>query len=248
MIKLTTSEMKRKQKVERFGGQLLLALACFFIFICTPVYILASSNIMISRTVFPILWDFVQDLTHYLYYWVAFSFLVYISARYTIKSTGFLLLVYAGCSFAKYFFSLLLDNLINSDWSSMNYHMYYVMIDFAGDLLLIGMAFLICYLFLHRKKENITENNCFDFSGMFRLSNPVLKCSFSFSMVLMVSRVVSRLIYDFNYGAPQGRADLIVMILSYFGDIASGVIGYLLMYLIVSQIHLKSEEASQLKK
>jgi len=248
MMDMSTFEMERKRKTERFGGFLLLVLSCFFVFVCTPVYVLASSNVMISRTIFPILWDFVQDVVHYLYYWITFSFLIYLSARYTVRSTGILVLVYAGCSFAKYFFSLLMDSLINSDWSSINYHLYYVMIDVLGDLLLIGIAVLVCYLFLGRKKEDKTQKIGFDFLGVFRLINPVQKCAMLVSALLTVSRVVSRVIFDVNYGAPQGSADLIGMILYYFGDVASGVVGYLFMFLIISQIHLKDETTKQLKK
>ncbi len=243
MIQITTFDMERKKKVERYGSLLLLVISCFFVFVCTPIYVLSSSNILISETIFPVLWDFVQDAAHYLYYWVAFSFLVYLFARYSARATGILTLVYIGCSFLKYFLSLLLVNLINSDWSSMNYHFYYVMVDFFGDLMLLGLAFLLCYLLFQRKR---TEKNInFNFSGMFGISNLVLKCALSVSLILMVSRLGSRIIFDIDNGAPRGTADLLGMILYYLGDLASGLIGYLLMFLIISQIHLKDEEARQ---
>ena len=245
-MQITTLETERQHKVERYGGLLMLALAGFFVFVCTPVYVLASSNIMISTTAFPVLWDLVQDAVHYLYYWVTFSFLAYLTARHSIKSIRLLSLVYAGCSFAKYFFSVLVVNLINSDWTSMNYHFYYVMVDFLGDLVLIGITILLCYLFLHRKKAE--KNIGFDFSGVLDFSASVLKCILIISSVLMLSRLGSRIIFDLDNGAPRDISDLIGMILYYLGDIASGVIGYLVMFLVVSQIHLKDEEAKQLKK
>ena len=243
---ITPQKTERQQKVERYGGLLMLALTGFFVLICTPVYVLASSNIMISRTIFPILWDFVQDMVHYLYYWIAFSFLAYLTARDSLKSIGFISLVYVGCSFAKYFFSVLVSNVINSDWSSMNYHFYYVMVDFFGDLVLLGIAVLFCYLFLHRKREE--KNIGFGFAGMFDFSSSVLKSILMISLVLTVSRLGSRIIFDIDNGAPRGISDLLSMILYYFGDIASGVIGYLLMFLVISQIHLKDEEARQHNK
>ena len=236
-MQITTSEIEKKKRIERYGGLLLLAMTCFFIFICTPVYVLASSNVMISTTIFPVLWDFVQDAAHYLYYWIAFAFLIYLFARCSIKSTGFLALVYAGCSFLKYFLSLLLVNLINSDWTSMNYHLYYVSVDVLGDLVLLGVAFLICYLLLHRKREE--KNIGFDFSGMFQVSNLVLRCALLISIVLMIGRLGSRVIFDLDDGAPRGIADLLGMILYYLGDIVSGLVGYLLMFLILSKLHLK---------
>ena len=240
-MQITSSEMERKKRIERHGGLLMLALTCFFVFVCTPVYVFSSSNIMISRTIFPVLWDFVQDVSHYLYYWVAFAFLIYISARYSIKSTGFLALVFTGCSFMKYLLSLLLVNLINSDWSSMNYHLYYVSVDVLGDLVLLGIAFLICYLLLHRKREE--KNIDFDFSRICHISNLVLKCTLLISLVLMVSRLGSRIVFDINNGAPRGIIDLLGMILYYLGDLGSGVVGYLLMFLILSKIHLKDESS-----
>ena len=237
---------ERQQKVERYGGLLILALTGFFVFVCTPVYVLASSNIMISRTIFPILWDFVQDAVHYLYYWTAFSFLAYLTTCYSLKSIGFISLVYTGCSFSKYLFSVLVSNMINSDWTSMNYHFYYVMVDFVSDLVLLGIAVLLCYLFLHRKREK--KKIGFDFAGMFDFSAAVLKSILTISLVLTASRLGSRIIFDINNGAPRGISDLLSMILYYFGDVASGVIGYLLMFLVISQIHLKDEEAKRYDK
>ena len=130
----------------------------------------------------------------------------------------------------------------------MNYHMYYVMIDVLGDLLLMGIAFLFCYLFLQRKREQKEKQIGVGFSSVFHFTNPALRCALLISLILMVSRLISRVIFDLNYGAPQGSADLLGMILYYFGDVASSVIGYLVMFLILSQIHLKDEEAKQLKK
>ena len=244
VMNLNKIEIERKQKVERFGALLLLVLAGFFVFVCTPVYVLASTNIMISGTAFPIFWDFIQDVNHFLYYWVAFSFLIYLSARYTVRSTRLLLLVYAGCSFLKYFLSLMVDNLIHADWTSMNYHLYYMMIDVLGDWLLMSMVFLLCYVFFERVKEK-KKTISFDFSGVLQLSNPVLKCTLLVSLMLMVCRLLSRFLYDVNYGAPQSRADLIGMIVYYFGDVLSGIVGYFLVFLIISRIYLKDEEAAR---
>ena len=240
-MQMNVSETEKKKRIQRYGGLLMLAVTCFFVLVCTPVYVFSYADIMIRDTIFPVLWDFVQDAVLYLYYWIAFSFLIYLFARYSAKSTGFLVLVYVGCSFLKYFLSLLISNLIIPDWGSMDYHLYYVSIDVFGDLVLLGIAFLICYLLLHRKRKE--KNIKFDFSKIFQASNLILRCAMLISVVLMVSRLGSRAIFDINAGAPLGTVDLFGMILYYLGDIGSGVIGYLLMFLILSKIDLRDESS-----
>ncbi|MBR7098826.1 MAG: hypothetical protein IKC59_05360, partial [Clostridia bacterium] len=122
MMRLSAREDERKRKTERFGGFCLLALALFYALICTPVYILSSTNITLSETVFPLVWDFVQDAVQFLYYWTAFAFVFYFAVQFSLGHAKKIVFTYAACSFGRYFLSLFVGYLMlagTSGWSSL---------------------------------------------------------------------------------------------------------------------------------
>ena len=245
MMRLCAREDERKQKTERLGGLLLLALAMFYALICTPVYILSSTNIMISTTAFPIIWDFVQYLVQFSYFWIAFAFVIYLSVRYSMKDAKMLLLIFAGCSAGRYFLSLLVGYAMlagSSGWDALSSDLLYMLLDILGDWLQMGLAVLLVYLFVMRKKKS-DQAISLHFPSLLCFSSPVLLCVLCVSFLPSISSLLSRVNYDLFFGAPQSAADLLWMIFYYCGDVLSGVIGYLVIFLLITQLYLKDEEA-----
>lgn len=245
MFKLFSREIDQKQKIEQFGGFLMLALAAVYAFICSPVNIFSYSNILISNSAFPIFWDFINDAVQYLYLWIAFAFVIYFSTKYSIKECWKLLTFFTSCSLGRYLFSLLISLAINNDWEVFGYEFKYVLIDVLSDLLMMGAVILLIYLTVVRNTKQGTRIESVQYVSLLQISNPLIRCILASAFVPALLRVVARIFYDLFLGAPQGKADLISMIVYYTGDILCGVIGYLVIFLLVSQLKLKDEEARQ---
>ena len=236
----------QKRKTERFGCLLLMALAAFYAFVCTPVYILSVTNIIIANGVFPILWDFVQSAVQLFYYWTAFAFTLYFSVRYSLKDSKGILTVYGICSVGRYLFSLLIGDLMTAGFDTLGTDLIYVMADVLGDWLQMGLAVLLIYLLLLRHKQARPSAELLGFTSLTAFSNPVQRCALAVAFVPALLSVLARIRYDIFYGAPQiGTGDLLWMIFYYCGDVLSGVIGYLILFLMIAQIYLKDEEGSR---
>ncbi len=235
----------QKRKTERFGCLLLIALAGFYAFVCTPIYILSVTNIVIASGVFPILWDFVQSAVQLFYYWTAFAFTLYFSVRYSLRASFRLLAVFGVCSVGRYFFSLLIGNLMTADFETMGTDLIYVAVDILGDWLQMGLAVLLIYLLLLHNKQERPSADRLRFTSLTAFSNPVQRCALAVAFVPALLSVLARIRYDIFYGAPQiGSGDLLWMIFYYSGDVLSGVIGYLILFLMIAQLNLKNEEES----
>lgn len=243
MMCLSVQEIEKKRKTERFGGICLLSLALFYALICTPVYILSSTDIAIMKTAFPLIWDFVQDAIQFLYYWTAFAFVFYLAVQFSLKHTKGVLAAYALCSVGRYFISLAVGYLMlagTSGWSSLGADLLYMVFDILGDWLQMAVSVLMIYLILIRKREALGNMR---FDSPLKLSNTFLRCILFIAFVPSVMRILSRIRYDLFFGAPQlGTLDLFWMIFYYCGDVLSGVIGYLVLYLLISQLYLRNEE------
>lgn len=245
MSLLFSKEIPQKQRLQRFQNILLFSLASFYALICTPVYILSVTNILISDSVFPVLWDFVQDITQLLYYWVAFSFVIYITSKYSFAECKKTALVYAGCSAGRYLVSLLVGYLLlgaTDGWDSIGSDLIYMAVDILVDWLQMAVVLLVVYLFLARTRTP----GVLDFRSMIAFEHPVLRCTLVVAFVPAFFRILARIRYDIFFGAPQvGTGDLFWMIFYYCSDVLSGVVGYLCLFLILSQINLNVEEEKQ---
>ncbi len=244
MIQLFDEKNGQKRKTERFGCWLLMALAGFYALVCTPVYILSVTNIVISNGIFPILWDFVQSAVQFFYYWTAFAFTLYFSVQYSLKDAKEILTVYGICSVGRYLFSLLIGNLMTLDFEAMGSDLGYMALDVLGDWLQMGLACLLIYTMLLRNKEKRPSAEFLRFSRLTEFSNPVQRCALAVAFIPSLLSILARIRYDIFYGAPQsGTGDLLWMIFYYSGDLLSGVVGYLILFLMIAQLNLKNEEA-----
>lgn len=77
----------------------------------------------------------------------------------------------------------------------------------------------------------------------FSKSNPVQKSGLLISVIFSALLVISRLIYDFSYGAPESSSEIIQMVVGYTADIASGILayGFILLFSVLFFKGLKAE-------
>lgn len=71
----------------------------------------------------------------------------------------------------------------------------------------------------------------YPYHKIFSKSNPLQKSAALASAVYSVLLIISRLIYDFSYGAPQNTSEILQMIAGYSTDILSGIFVYGLILL-----------------
>ena len=221
-------------KAEKRGWLWLAILAGAFAFIGTPVYHWVSSDILLKDLAIPNIWDIVQRSLQFAYYWVLFAVILFVSARRSYKACKNLLAVYAVTSFLRYFFSLLIGFLMLGGWDTFGYDLSFMLLDVAGDLLIGGLAWLLIILLLKNKNGALYEDT--PMTVLFNLHNPISVTMLCMSAIPAVSSLVSRLIFDLFYGAPQSTYDLAWMILYYICDVLSALVGYLVIFLIYNKL------------
>ena len=255
MIQLSDWNHEQKRKTVRLGGVILGALALFYAFVCTPVYIFFASDVQISNTVMPQIWDVVQDATQLAFYWSAFAFVIFLSAKHSVRESVPMIGIYAGCAFGRYFFSLIVGYLMlagSAGFDSLGEDLLYLLIDVLLDLLQMGLVTLLITLLLRTPSNASNEDGAapkckksLHFKALFDFSNAVLRCVAFAALIPAVMRLLARIRFDLFFGAPQNKIDLIWMILSYTGDICCWIIGYLIIFLIVHCLRLSHEAAEK---
>ncbi len=71
----------------------------------------------------------------------------------------------------------------------------------------------------------------YPYQKAFKKSDPLQKTGLLTSVIFSVLLVLSRLIYDFSYGAPESTAEVMQMVVGYASDIIAGILVYIFILL-----------------
>ena len=230
------------RRIQKLGMTVIVATAIFYALICSPVSILINSNVRFHGTILPVLWDFVSILVQYFYYWSFFAFLIYGAAEGGLNACRPLCVTFGAASVVRYFVSLLIGTIIMSDWSGFGYECKSMIPAILGDFMIAGLAILfVCLIFRNQKCMNVAKA----VERVFDPSSPPLIAAMASVAVPSILSLLSRLRFDLFFGDPQSRYDLLTMIVSYAGDVFSIVIGYLVVFLILTTLVKKSQNESR---
>ncbi|MBE6633329.1 MAG: hypothetical protein E7620_03180 [Ruminococcaceae bacterium] len=233
-MKLPTWMDYQNRRLEKLGMIVVAAIAAFYAFICTPIYILISTNVVLLNSILPTVWDLLQILLQFFFYWCFAAFLIACLKGDKERMPRALIVVFVCSSFGRYFISLVIGYLMTEglgEWGFFMNDLLYMMIDVLGDWFICGVAVLASYFLLFRNRiPHKDQERLLDFRDP---ACVVILCSIAFPTLLSIG---SRIISDVFLGAPQNTYDLIWMILAYVGDLLSYPIGYLVVFLLLHRI------------
>lgn len=222
---------------------LLLGIALFYAVVCTPVSIIVGSDNLLGETALPLLVDLVLSVFNYAYFWIAFAFLLYFGVCFGKKTYPAVVAIYLGVTVFRYS-----ANLVSGFYQLsfprpsefVSDYLPYFIIDIFMDAVLFSVAFLIVHLCCERV---IRISKHLPVTKLTDRKNPVSTAAFWLALVPALVQLGSRVIYDLDFGAPQGLADLLWMIFGYLSDGMGLLIGYFVILLLVNRLYVKAEEA-----
>ena len=234
----------RKKKARKSFLIFSVALVLVYAFVFTTVNILITSDALMARSILPVLWGIVMDLSNFLFYWIAFAFLILFGFSYDRKTKGFWI-SYVAVVLVRYLLNQLASSLLLGFYSINDFlsdSLPFILIDIVMDLLQALVAFLIVRKLAQFSKEELTAHIPSD--RLFDLSNPILKTAFWVSVIPAAVRILSRLIYDLFIGIPKSFGDLLWMVTYYLFDLLSFLVGYFVILFCLNRFALKEQRAS----
>ena len=239
-----TVQTVNSKKTSAVGGLILLAIAVFYAAVCTPVSLWSSSDVLIKETGFPQIWDLVQSLVQFLFWWISLAFFTVLALNGGMKEILRFLWWNIAAVIGMNIGSMLVGTAILGslfEWDTFADDLLYALLEVLLALLLIGLAILFIWLLLLRKKAKI-RCEYIPFRKVFDLCNRLQVTLLILAAIPSAVRLISRVIYDAFYGAPQNTADLLWMIFFYFADLLSVFAGYLFLFLLISRMESAKEK------
>lgn len=215
------------RRTAQLCGILLFSAAIFYAAVCTPIYQWSSADIAVSE-VFTLIWDAVQNLVRFAFFWTAAAF-VLVSVRDYERSRAILLLA-GGANLLLHAGSLAAGLIMMRDFDSIGLDLLDLAVSFALDVCQLALFRLIAYLTLERPRRSPEAP---------LPARALILCA----AIPSALQIVSRILYDVAVGAPTGKTDLIVMVTYYLIDLAGVAIGYLAILLISDRLSAKKERA-----
>lgn len=211
----------------------LFCIAIFYAAVCTPVYQWSSADIAISSTVFPVIWDTLQSVIRFLFYWICAALMLFTVQHG--KSTRRVFLLAGAASALLQLGSLAAGLLLMRDTDALGNDLLDVGLSVLLDLLQLGVFRLVAHLTLESKRTPARQERS--------MTHAVLWCATTPSIL----QIVGRICYDIAIGLPTGKADLIWMIAYYLSDLVSIAVGYLIVLLLEDRLEQTTTEGEQKK-
>lgn len=225
----------------------LFAIALFYAAVCTPLSRFVLSDVLLSDTALPFLLDALLLFCNYLFYWIAFAFLLYALLRFDLRACTPLLATYTGVVVFRYLANQIADFCVFgfppiNEFFSL--YLPYCLLDVFLDLAQMGIAVWVT-LTLKRgasAPEKLLSSEM-PTERLWDWKRRTLRAAFLIALVPAAFRLVSRVIYDVWYGAPRGLSDLLWMIAAYLFDVACLWIGYFLIVLLINRFFMVERNA-----
>ena len=243
-MKLSLFEIARYRHLKKIFIFCLAVVILPYAAICTPIYHVINSNILLYNSPFSLLLDLLMDLLSQLYYWGAFAILIYMAFRLGLSHTRSLIGLFACAVLVRYVTNLIAGYITVGFPTAAEFYendFWPMLFDIALDLVLIGILYLILRSLLTRCKlrENTLIQSVFPLKKIFTLQNPVQKATLFAAILPAAARILSRIIFDIFIGPPANLSDLITIVIYYMLDLLGIVIGILVITMILNRLYLK---------
>lgn len=244
---LSCFEQTQKRKLTLRLSILLFGIAFFYASVCTPLYLILSSNVLLAGTPLPMLLDVVTTLANYLFYWISFAYAAYMICRFGLRTAASAIAVYAGATVFLYSANLLTGYAVIGfpAWEDFaSDELPYLFLNIFLNLLLMAVAVLLATLCERRHRDGRGRmTDVLPFRSLFSICHGMPRLSWAISCIPAAAQILSRLRYDISIGAPRGWLDLLWIVVYYCSDVLSILLGYLAVVWIWNHIALKEADA-----
>lgn len=205
-------------------------------------YTLLATNIAFMYTILPGLLNILNSIIQWSIFAIAYAIIIFIMYAEGPSAGKRFILAYGGSVIYKYLFNFLIswltDRVALSDifWQNLGYIGIYILIELTQ--LTIVILFVRAIMAAHHRflkgQRHLAEDvlhtelderaYTFPFKKLLTRRNVLQKSALYTGLTLSVFKIVSRIIYDISYGAPDSLTQVFWMIFYYIADIVVGLI------------------------
>lgn len=195
----------------------------------TPLYVYVCTDITVSSTPLSFVFDILLKLADIFTFAVCYSVIIYGAVALGTKKAASLFGIYVA--------STLIRRLLSLGVSFISYgfvdgnDVFNVSVYFSLEIIQ-ALAVLLISILVSRKEWN----EPLEFTKAFSKNSPLQVSMLASAAVVSAVKILMRVYYDINYGAPDRISEVLVMIAYYLSDVLVGAVFYVLAWFTVSAI------------
>lgn len=233
-----------RKKLNIFFAVCVAVLYCIYCFALIPLWKMYANDVLYMDTVLPEIVEYAYDLVELAVIALAYAVSVYSVYSYGLGGTWISALIFGVGTLFKYAVNLCATWLdIGFDADSLLSDISSVALPMLLELLQYFIVLLIAYRILSKYREHIKKRekaarargeepaaeSLYPFENLIDFKNPAVRCALYSGIVVAVSKVAQRIVYDIFYTLMYGLPDtseIPVMTVYYLSDIIVGIAVY----------------------
>ena len=233
-------------------------LILFMTVVCVALYVIyialawlyteTLTNILFMDGWLPFVMRLLLELIDVAVFAGAYFCIIYAFFRMSKKEAWLFPVLYLALALFRRAVSLLVEFLFSGYVGSddiLSLGLYYFLDVIQIFIALVIIIYEVCKssrFINERKKAGLDAPKFLPLTSVLSKNNPLQICSFKLAIMISGIKIVTRIVSDLYYGAPESLAEVLVMLAYYASDLLNGVIFYTLLWFLFTHIDKKENK------
>ena len=237
-------ELNLRRKLNIFFAISMTLLYCLYCFVLVPLCNMYANDIQYMDTILPTVIEYIYDLVEIIAIALAYAVSIYSIYRRIIGGVTAPAIIFSAVTLFKYVVNVIMTwKDVGFDASNIWSDVRSILVPLFFELLQYFVVLLIAHKILSKHFERIEEkrkaakklgreesgDGVYPFKFFLNLGNPMLRTAFWAGVIVAITKVAQRILYDVIYtimwGVPQ-LSEILGMIIYYSSDVLCGVACY----------------------
>ena len=242
--------------MKKFHPFILMAAICavtytLIQFILTPIYTVALSDVTLKFTVLPTLIHTLLSLLEILAFALCYSLVIYTTVTRGTKTALGVVEIYVAAAILRRIGALAISLAMYGFVDKRDFInvLIPVVIETAQIFIILLASHILSNKFMKNNKvtrntDDLEEISDIRFTKVYSSKNPLMASALVGGIMLASVNVIMRIASDISYGAPQGIAEVLVMIAYYLSDLLVCVVFYAISWIVLSKMLIRYKQKS----
>jgi hypothetical protein len=244
---------------ERVKGKLFvfLSLLCLLpvllnTLIIVPIYASLESNVLYHGSLVSVLIKYLQDFFDLCAFSSSYALLIFSALLLERKQTATVVIFYSVTFVLQIPLKILINALIYGSLGNdleIVMDAVYLSVYFGLQMLQLLAVYVLtsidsgkfklyaASLDDPKVKSRIEEKKILPLSRLIDWNNPLQRSAIKMSALILAIKLITRIINDISYGAPESLGEVLIMIVYYLSDLIYGAVAYFIAIFVISRFY-----------
>ena len=220
--------------------------------IIVPIYASLESNVLYHGSLVSVLIKYLQDFFDLCAFSASYSLLIFSALLLEKKQTATVVIFYSVTFVLQIPLKILINALIYGSLGNdleIVMDVVYLSVYFALQMLQLLAVYIItsidsgkfklyaASLDDPKVKSRIEEKKILPLSRLIDWNNPLQRSAIKMSALILAIKLITRIINDISYGAPESLGEVLIMIVYYLSDLIYGAVAYFIAIFVISRFY-----------